>query len=320
MNAYELRKIILEAVPEGIEAAHTEHEHRYRRQDVCYDSVTTKLGRIDKSYLKKWAVNQGIDVVREGLKAIEQGGNESVEQLLERGRTAHVDVLRQASEDGTAVHKALEGYLDDWIETGIKPEGCLGYAGGTGSDAETNSSIISALRSAEKFFGEYELIPVLSEFTVWNDRYQIAGTCDALFIWFKVYKDKKGDEACEHHYEENEGNPKRHWCLKCPREVEAKLIIADWKSSNSIQKDDYAWQITAYKYGLEKATKLKIDDSWVIRFSKHKQEYQILKVNNSSKALKEFALISKLDALIKDREWTHGKLLEPITKPTIITL
>ena len=317
MNVYELRKTILEAVPaESIESAHTEREHKYRRGDNLYTSVTTKIGIIEKPYLKQWAVNQGVDHAIRGLSEIDVISKEDVSRVLEDSRTRHRDVLKRAGELGTEIHLYLEHYLDAIIDGDQKSDGGIRevvsfYEG-------TDPNIISALRSADEFFAEHKLIPVLSEFKVWNDTHQIAGTCDALFIKEEVYKGREGKKDCEHHFEEDCNNEKVSFCLNYGRQVESKIIIADWKSSNSIQKDDYAWQIAAYKYGLEKATGIKVDESWIIRFSKEKKEYQVLRVTDHRQAMREFAMISKLDDMLRSRG--KEKLLENIVQPLVIKI
>jgi hypothetical protein len=145
-----------------------------------------------------------------------------------------------------------------------------------------------------------------------------AGTVDSILLVRDVYKDRAGDTsgACHHDYAVQPSGVE--WCYKCGRTVTRRLILGDWKTSNSIQgKDDYAEQANAYAKAIEVGTKLKFDDVWIVRLSKEKALYEVQVVVDRKGAWARFLATSRnYDTRAKHK----GPLLAPLAGKQIITL
>jgi len=61
--------------------------------------------------------------------------------------------------------------------------------------------------------------------------------------------------------------------------LDGKIILADWKTSSAIYKE-YLVQVAAYKIAYEEMTGQKVDECWVIRFSKDASEFEAKKVED----------------------------------------
>lgn len=302
-------------------AAHVPEGHRYQRTDtgVYAWSVTTKLGFVAKGYLPRWYAKRSVEHIRENLSALLAGDLSVLDTAIGAGESS-----RDASADiGTTAHGAIEKYLTEWIETGCRPQTAAHFLK-EGSRGEE----IAACRSFDRLIAEREIIPLASEITVWYEQGKdlFAGTVDALFLLLTVHKGREGagrwceaklDAAFEkgHDYVFQKGRV--YWCPGCGREVDASLVLADWKSSNNIkQNDGYAQQDTAYGKAVEKASGLKIDDMWVVRLDKWSAEYEICRVNNKKEAWKEFITISR--AFDEKQKRSSEHLLSPLLEKTVI--
>lgn len=282
---------------DSIVADHTDNEHYYRNTQTGTRaaSVTTKLGIINKGYLQAWYAKLTVEYIRERLSLLCAGDL----SVLESARGAASRSRDTSAEIGTSAHDAYDRYLTEWITIGSRPD----TPSRNFLSPEAGGDEICATRSFDRFLNEVEIIPVASEIKVWyehgNDCF--AGTVDALFIVLTVRKDRSGDPRCQHDYQYQEGS-KVFWCPVCDRECNAKLVLGDHKTSNSIKgKDDYAQQGNAYAKAIEKATGIKIDEVWVMRYGKTKAEYEVMKVKNRKQAWAEFLGISRAYDIIAAR-------------------
>lgn len=308
----ELRKKLLETFQEGLVVAdHTETEHWYRntKTDVRAASVTTKQNTVDKPYLKQWAVNRAVDHIEQNIQSILDG---NVSYVFDAARSAHKNDLREAGGWGTKIHEAIDGFCQRWIDTGNKTGTSQDYLAQGASGQE-----VAGCRSFDKFKAEVEFWPVASELKVWyqkgKDAY--AGTIDAILLVHSVYKEKEGDFYCIHDYAEQ--RPNILWCPRCGRTVKRMLVLGDWKSANTVSgKDEYAEQTVAYATAIEAGTGLKFDDIWIVRFSKEKAEYEIVRVSDRKRAWKRFLMTSRLF----DARANTVPLLEPLNSKLIIKL
>lgn len=284
-----LRAQLASAFPEGsIVGEHTATEHWYRNthNGKIAASVTTKHSVRSKPYLRQWAVNEAINHISKNIGRVFIGESEDV---FNEAKHAHENTRDQAATYGTTAHGAYEDYLNDWINTGTHKESAKDYLKEGAAIEE-----IAACRSFDKFIAENEIVPIAAELKVWYDKAGVtfAGTVDSVIVIRDTYKDRNGDETCDHNYAPQEN---KLWCIKCNREVVERLVLGDWKTSRSIAgKDEYAEQTSAYAKAIENATKWKFRDVLVIRFDKSKACYEIMKVNDRKTAFKNFALTSKL--------------------------
>ena len=70
---------------------------------------------------------------------------------------------------------------------------------------------------------------------------------------------KEGDLGCAHVIFLYSKSRLEYGCNNCPLQIKKRFALVDWKTSNSIDKADYAMQVSAYKYALREMTGLKAD-------------------------------------------------------------
>ena len=318
----ELRSRLRSAFAFGIESAHTDSAHRYRRSDTntLAWSVTTKLGFVDKPWLSAWKVKRAVEYIKDNLQRV-LAGDEGV--FAEAGGAG--DRFRdRAAGIGTTAHDAYDAYLQSWIDSPNSSRGVSAVAvleeGCRKAGVEPKSEEVAACRSFDLFLQEHEIIPIASEIRVWYQKGKdsFAGTVDALFIHLTVRKgregqkgivDIEGSEHKVHDYTPQESGV--WWCAACRREVEPKLVLGDHKTSTSIiTHDDYALQGTAYAVAIEEEVGIAFDEIWVMRYSKVRAEYELCKVKDRKQAWNEFITISRACDAKESRE--KGNLLVPL--------
>lgn len=188
---------------------------------------------------------------------------ENQEGIFHEAQHAHKDVLKDAGDVGTRGHDIVEQYLLKWIASGEKPESILDFI----SKEEHDPRIWAIVRSAELFCGEWDVVPVRSELLVASIKYKYAGTLDALMM------------------------------------VKGKLCIVDWKTSNSIDKPEYAMQVSAYWKALtEMVPELRIHKIYIVQLDKKKMKYKIVEVRTRSKAFRTFVHCCKIYDWLNSRE------------------
>lgn len=292
-----LRARLATAFP-GIDPCHEPLGHRYLNRDTQKKawSVTTKLAFVSKGYLPKWYAKRSVEYIREHLSRLLDGDL----SVLDEAAGAGEESRDSSASIGTTAHGAIDSYLNEWIKQNRRsPISATSFLA-DGSRGEE----IAACRSFDRFLDEQEIIPLASEIRVWyetvrgNDSF--AGTVDAIFLWLNPHKGRVGEHGVitldgsihSHDYEVQPSGI--FWCSACNRECKATLVLGDHKTSNNIKgKDDYAQQDTAYAKAIEKATGLRFQDLWVIRYDKFKAEYEICRVADRKQAWKEFIAISR---------------------------
>ena len=298
---------------------HTADAHFYKREDTgrLAASVTTKLSFVAKPYLQTWYVTKAIDHVHENLDRL-LAGDKGV--LTEAGSAA-VRSRDRSADIGTSAHDAFDKNLTRWLQGGTRPDSAVTDINALCQEkgVEPRGEEIAACRSYDKFLDENEIIPLASEIRVWYEEGKdcYAGSVDAVFLNLTVHKGREGDKDHAHDYTAQAGGI---WWCACGRETEPKLILNDWKTSNTIRgKDDYALQSVAYAQAIEKATGLKFDGIWVIRFNKKYADYEICAVTDRKSAWKEFISISRaFDA--KNERTVRPSLLEPLKTKQVFSL
>lgn len=314
-----LRSRLRNSLSFTVESAHTEHAHRYQRTDTgrLAWSVTTKLGFVDKPWLSAWRIKRAVEYIRENLPRLLAGD----EGVLAEASGAGDRFRDKAAGIGTTAHDAFDSFLTEWIDKDKRPEGSSVVfleANCRKAGTEPRGEEIAACRSFDLFVEGHEIIPLASEIRVWYEEGKdcFAGTVDACFLWLTVYKGREGDKGHAHSYTPQTSG--QWWCT-CDREVTPALVLADWKSSNSIiNHDDYALQGTAYIKAIEKAVGVRFDAGWVVRVGKTRAEYQVCRIVDTKQAWREFITISRAFDSKEERE--KKGLLEDMAKKEKISL
>lgn len=314
-DAVDLRHRISDAFDQrDIVADHTASEHYYRRISTAERaaSVTTKQSLI-KGF-KQWAVDRGVDHMVLHRDRFCQGDD----SVVYEARRAHVVELGRAADIGTGAHGGYDAYFQDWISITKRPDKLSGAYLHDGADPAE----ICATRSFDRFLDEIEIVPIFSEIRIFYSRGRDSwgGSVDAGFIARTPYKDRGGSGSCGtgsrgfHDYERQTNG--HLWCIRCSREVTEQLILGDWKTSNSIDKAEYAEQATVYCKTIETGAAIKFDETWIIRFSKEKAHYEILKVSDKKRAWERFLAVSRC----YDSRIEYGTMLEPLIKREVHSL
>lgn len=295
MQAEEIKAVLRDRLPlHPILAEHDErgHWYRYVNNGQLYPSVTGILGVLAGSEnLKKWAARLAIEYYekrwRQGMTPVEK------ELLRKSSILAHQDEFEDAGLVGNFGHDIVEQYLLKWMETGVRPDDIRPFVGNA-EDARR----WAIARSAEIFCKDYFVEPIASELLVASVKHGFAGTLDSLMMVAKTIK-KSEDPECKHHFiQSSTSNPNKRMCAilgnKCKMEIEMVFTLVDWKSSNSIDKDEYAIQVSAYLYALKEMVGIAPKECLIVRLDKEKAKYEIMRIPFVSKAFGAFKNLNKV--------------------------
>jgi hypothetical protein len=295
---------------------HTETQHFY--QDVedgqTYASVTTKTSLLSRAYYKQMAADKAVDHIQSVMMSPDYNVD-NIAETFAYAREAHVHDLRRAGTWGTHGHDLVDGYVKQWIETGVRPADITAF-----KTAETSNEGICAGLGAVQFFDTRTMFPIVSEKKVLSKKHGYAGTLDSLFLIGEVYKERVGNPNHEHVWMEK-GKDKIA-CAYCGRQEQLIPTLCDWKTSNQIfgigpmAKFDYALQVMAYDMALYEMTKVRCKRQWIIRLDKTKPFFEIGVIADPKSAAKAFLAINEVSAFA--RRTTPP--LEPLNKKTVITL
>lgn len=316
MNLSEIKRKLEIGLPEGLLIPeHTEDSHFYRntKENKVYASVSTKCGILDSPHLKKWASTLSVDCLLKNItpEILQQNDEVVMEKLRLQAILAPQDYFEEAGDIGTRCHKVIESYEKEWIKTGIRPENITSFI-----KDDNDSRVYATTRSAQMFCDDFELIPLMAELIVCSVRHKYAGTLDLLALVFNAtHKGNSGICKPREHVYLN-GNKGEVECMKCGREGKIELAIVDWKTSNSIDKNEYAMQVAAYWRALKEMTGLNVKKIYLVRLDKKiaKYEFRILE-----KPVKAFAAFFKLASVYDWLMNDEGKLVN-INKKEAITL
>lgn len=280
-----LQEILKLKIPEGLVVPqHTESEHRYQYTPTgeIFPSVTGITGITSGSHLKQWAVNEAIRYLDARWDNITP---ENRSEMFRAAQMAHLDTLKDAGDIGTLTHGVIENYLKQWIALDNQPPDIRKFV------LHDDIRLIAAVRSAELFFNDFHIIPVASELKLAHPKYKYGGTMDALMLVGTVLKEGNGSrtgfEKCTHMWSESRGG-KHVECFHCGRKLSMSLTLVDFKSSNSIEHDDYAEQLSAYWEALRTLTGIKTKNLFIVRLDKGKARYEVVRVTDRKKAFKAF--------------------------------
>lgn len=302
LTVEEIQSVIKEKIPKDlIVADHTPTGHFYKHTITGqrYASVTTKCGILDAPHLKKWSAKLAVEyILRKVTGAQIHDVPGRIMELKESAILAHQDEFEEAGDIGTRGHKVIEEYLLEWMKTGVRPADIRTFI------KEEDTRIWAIARSAEKFCQDFGVIPVASEMFVASTKYGFAGTLDSLMLVSRVTR--KGNGNCDvkdmfngqkkaHDYwRESTRDPSKLVCKDCGQKAEIEFSLVDWKTSNSIDKVEYAMQTSAYWHALKEMTGLAPSRIYVVRLDKAQAKYDVKTVYHRPSCFTAFKHCSKV--------------------------
>lgn len=156
----------------GTDLTFDESTHTYRVGGDEVPSVTTITRMLDKSGpLMWWVANEARDYIRRELSPGETVDEVRIDELAEGARLAHKRTSQRAANIGTRAHSWCERYITDY-RLGGGPEPDLPHA------EPVAEAVIEFLDWEEQHDVEW----ALSEVRVYSERYNYAGTFDAMAV------------------------------------------------------------------------------------------------------------------------------------------
>jgi len=301
LSVEQIQTILKEKIPDDlIVAEHTDNSHFYRhtRVNELYASVTTKCNILESPHLKKWAAKLAVEhfvneVTLDRNILIEPG---RIEILQKASILKHQDTFEDAGDVGTRGHAVVEQYLNQWMETKVRPDDIRKFIN------DEDMRVFAIARSAEMFCRDWNVIPIASEMRVASTKYKFAGTLDSLMMVLSITEKGKGDCINHDFLPLSQSNPLKVKCLHCELKGQYEFAIVDWKTSNSIDKVEYAMQTSAYWQALYEMTGLKPKKIFIVRLDKAHAKYEVRCLSNRTKAFKAFVLATKIYDWLHDNE------------------
>lgn len=320
LNVQQIKDILKEKIPEGlIVAQHNErgHFYRYTPTGAVFPSVTTKCNILDAPHLKVWSARLAVEHF-----AAHFSESRDIEKLKHEAILVHQDQFKEAGDIGTRGHDVIDEYLKQWMRDGKRPSDIRDVVRdmihkNVDGDKYDDPRVFAIARSAELFCYEWNVIPLASEMRVASLRHKFAGTLDALMMVLHVKQ--KGDDSCEkqmafdgstgrdHDFlQTSTSRPNNVRCLNCGLTGEYEFALVDWKTSNSIDKVEYAMQTSTYWQGLFETAGLRTKRIYIVRLDKTKAKYEVRVLTNRSAAFRAFLQTSKVYDWLNDG---HEKLV-----------
>lgn len=313
----EIQKIIEEKIPEGlVTAQHNENGHFYLHNPtgLVLPSVTTKSsGILEAPHLKVWSARLAVEHIEANFDPNKP--ELSISKLKEGAIMVHRDQFEDAGGIGTLGHKVIENYLDDWILTAEKPKADI-----TTYIKDNDARLFAIARSAQMFFNDFNFIPIASELFVASVKHKYAGTLDGLGLVMMPqkkcpYPHMAGES--EHFWmQESTRNPYKVICRNCGLKAKYEFTLLDFKTSNQIDKPEYAMQVSAYWTALKEMTGLKPSTLLIIRLDKKQAKYEVMKVVDQYSAFNAFKHIAAVYDWLK----SPAKRVVTVTPKEIISL
>ena len=303
LTVKEIQAVIKKKIPDSLVVPeHNERGHFYRHKVTkeLYPSVTTKGGILDSPHLKKWSANQAVKHIDKNkdmlMDAIKQGQQKVIDSIYQGAVLAHQDQFEDAGDIGTKGHDVVDNYLKKWIAKDRRPADITKFV----DFADTR--ILAITRSAEQFCLDFDVIPIVSELRVASIKYGYAGMLDALMMVARVLKPGDDPECMHNFWNSNTGHRKsnRFTCRNCYKKILYEFSLVDWKTSNSIDKPEYAMQVSAYWYAFWEMTGLRPVNIFVVRLDKNQKKYDAAKIPNRSGAFKAFKYAAGLYDWLED--------------------
>lgn len=287
---------------------HTIDAHYYRHTvtNQLLASVTTKCGILDSPHLKKWAANLAVEHIDKNWDIITP---QNKADIFKAAVLAHEDQFHDAGDVGTQGHGIVEEYLKEWMATGVRPADIRTFIKGT------DVRLFAITRSAEMFCRDFDAVPIASELFVCSLRHRFAGTLDSLMLISRVIEKGK-TPGCQHDYWSVPEKLYHERCMKCDQKIVKEFALVDWKTSNDIDKVEYAMQVSAYWYALWEMTGLKPKHIIIVRLDKKYAKYEVMRVVNKVTAFRAFKNAAKVWEWLNDGE----EKLSPLRPRLINTL
>lgn len=287
-TALQIRELIATKIPKNLVVPqHTSDGHFYRHSvtNQVYASVTTKCGILDNPHLKKWSARLAVEYLDKHWSKVTPANKED---FYKAAVMAHQEEFEMAGDIGTEGHGIVDKYLQAWMSTGVKPKDIRTFV--TGEDFR----LYAITRSAEMFCNDFNVEPVASEMFVCSTKHRFAGTMDSLMMISRVIE--RGDSHCAHEFWQTATGAKnnRHECIRCSRQIIKEFALVDWKTSNDIDKVEYAMQVSAYSKALYEMTGLKVKHIVIVRLDKSQAKYEVVRVANPNQAFKAFCHTAKV--------------------------
>lgn len=330
----DIKAILAEKVPEGrVIPEHTSDAHFYRdtwSEIPAYGSVTTKSSILDAPHLKKWAAKLAVENLVTNFDnvatAVMSKDDGQLELLKRQAILAHQDHLEDAGGVGTQVHNVVENYLNAWLSTGHQPDDIkthvLDYLREASNFPEpvVDPRIHAGARSAEAFCRDYFVEPIASELLVVSHKHKYAGTLDALMMVGKVIQPGKevttldGGSECPHTLMLISKSKLEYKCLHCEMKVKKYFALVDWKTSNSVDKPEYAMQVAAYWNALREMTGIQPQIALIVQLDKKHKKYTVVKLADRVGAFRAFTHVSKVYDWLDNSE---DKIVPEVAKEQI---
>lgn len=142
--------------------------YEHPRSHAQVPSITNVIGMKDKPALKWWAAKQAAIFAAQNL--------DTLKALSEAER---IDLIKGAPFRSTATASERGDCVHDWIDQFIKSGECIEAHIPEGFDAASRTAQ-NMWKSFQAFVLKYHPVFLHSEFSVWSDTYQYAGTGDFI--------------------------------------------------------------------------------------------------------------------------------------------
>lgn len=297
--ATEIRQKIESVLYEGrVQPRHTEYQHFYEDtvDGEIYPSVTTKTGLLSRAYYKNIAANLAVDHIQSKMIHLQKMEPHEITEMFEYAREAHHHALKQAANWGTDGHELVDRYTQSWIKTGEQPQDIKAFV-----TPEISNHGICAGLSAQKFFNEWTVFPVVSEKKVLSKKYRYAGTLDSIFLVGDVYKERVGSMECKHIWFEKAKT--KLSCSVCGRQVVLVPTLIDLKTSNQIlDKYEYSCQTALYAHAIKELCNIVFKRIWILQLDKYQPKYTIGVVPDVKEAIRAGLAINLVSDFASDKK------------------
>lgn len=303
----QIQQIIEEKIPRNLVVPeHTMDGHFYRHVPTnnLFASVTTRCAILEAPHLKRHAANMAVQYMLRNLDALARHPanasavieyEQTKSRIINGAVLAWQDELNDAGDIGTQGHGIVENYLNDWIRNKQQPKDIRSFI--KGEDAR----LWAIARSAENFCNDFNVIPIVSEKFVCSLKHKYAGTLDSLMMVERVLKPSENSCKLGEHKYYGIGNKLYELeCFLCQKKIVLELALVDWKTSNSIDKVEYAMQVSAYWWALFEMTGLRPKHIFIVRLDKDKAKYEVLKVMDRPLAFRAFMHASRMFDWLND--------------------
>ena len=241
---------MLDRLPEFQAAEIKVNSRGYTINGQKYARVTSALGIINKPGLVGWARKSVLEKAREVIKRLAKSSlpidADAVLLELESAGSER----DAAATLGAAVHTLIQQLLTEGALVDLPP------------------ALAPMIHAAAGFLREYQIQPIHTEFTVWDEARHVAGTIDGVGL-------QRG-----------------------------KVVIWDWKTGRSLYPET-ALQLAAYATLFRETTGVAVQEAWAVRLPKNEGEtFEARRVADVNRSYATYILALELQAELKRDPWT----------------